>query len=249
MSIFQTSFYQKQTKKLMATFGSIFNDMEIVRENKSWRVPIGYGTRSHWIHRIEKGVLTPEGQVQIQTVVPRLSYELKGATRDASRTENRLNRIQKEVYLDSSDLPVRKMSLAPVPWNFEFVLGVYATNMDDLLAIIEQITAYFNPSITVSIQQSETLDIDTDVSIDLQPSWVIEDSSEQGFETSRVINTELTFIVKSFIYGPVREQRVILKSIIESIDFNTGALIQTITAEPLPGLPYDKDRSTVVIEE
>ena len=249
MSIFQTSFYQKQTKKIIATFGSIFNDLEIVRENKSWRVPINYGTRSHWIHRIEKGVLTPDGQVQIQTVVPRLSYELKGATRDMTRAENRLNRVQKDVYLDASELPVRKMSLSPVPWNFEFSLAIYATHMDDLLAIIEQITAYFNPSVIVGIRQSESLDIDTDVSIDLQPSWTIDDSSEQGFETSRVINAELTFVVKSFIYGPVKEQRVILKSIVESVNFDTGALIQTITAEPIPGLPYDKNRSTVVIEE
>ena len=249
MSIFENSFYQKQIRRIISIFGSIFNDMEITRENKTWRVPINFGTRSQWIHRIEKGVLTPDGSTQIQTVVPRLSYELKGATRDMSRAENRLNQIKRDVYLDIGDLPVRKMSLSPVPWNFEFSLSIYANHMDDLLAIIEQITAYFNPSIIVGVKQSETLDIDTDVSIDLQGSWVIEDTASEAFETSRMITTDMTFVVKSYVYGLVKEQRVILKSIVDYVNFDTGALIQTITAEPLPGLPYDKNRSTVVIEE
>lgn len=250
MSIFETSFYQKQGRSLIATFGSIFNDLEIVRQNKKFRVPIGYGTRAAWIHRFQQGVLTPEGQVQLETVVPRMSYTLKSMARDPTRTLNRLNREQLEVTTTyAEDLPIRKMAFEPVPWNYDFELSIYTNNMDDMLAITEQIQAYFNPSITVRLLVSSALGIEKDVAIDMQPNVVLDDNSENGCDEPRIITTDMSFTAKSWIYGPIKEQKVIIKSIVETFDFNSNGLLQTYTAEPLPGLPYDKNRSTVVIEE
>jgi hypothetical protein len=127
-------------------------------------------------------------------------------------------------------------------------LSVYCKNTDDLLAIIEQIAVYFNPSVTVRLTLSEELGIEKDVAIDFDGQIPFNDNSEEGFGEVRIITADMNFIMKGWLYGPVKEQKVILTSIVD-VDSFLDEHYQTYTAVAPIDEPFVKERGIVSIIE
>ena len=147
-----THFYYKLLRKYVIVFGTLFNDISIIRtekdsskEIKRWKVPIVYGPKDHFVTRLESD---PDVLREMQNILPRMSFEIPatGIQYDASRKQNALLRVAK------GDNASRASSqYMGVPYNITFELNVYSKTIDDGNHIAEQIMPYFNPDFTLSM--------------------------------------------------------------------------------------------------
>jgi hypothetical protein len=54
--MFENHFYNESTRRMVSVFGSIFNDMEVVKKDGSGKilqkikVPLGYAPRTRFLH-------------------------------------------------------------------------------------------------------------------------------------------------------------------------------------------------------
>ena len=80
--IFGNHFYHRITRKIVVAFGSLFNEIQLVRYNKAGTtelervlVPIVYAQKEKFYSRI-KG--DPNLLKSIQVTLPRMSFEISG---------------------------------------------------------------------------------------------------------------------------------------------------------------------------
>ncbi len=194
-------YYNKTIKKTVAIFGTLFNDIKIVRpaENGSGvgtvRVPLTYAPIERYLSRINaKG---PNDAISIK--LPRMSFEITNMSLD---TESKLNRMNRTVQQDA-DGNAYKIWQA-VPYILNFSLSIISRGHDEAMQIVEQILPYFNPTYSLTAKGLEGPDSLTDIPISLT-SVNKEDSYEGDYENSRrtVIYT-LDFDVRvKFISAPI----------------------------------------------
>lgn len=248
---FERSHYSHGTiRKLSLAFGTVFNGLKIHRKDdadgKIYSVPISYGPKSHWYHRLEDG---PENQTSIP--VPRIGYALTGASYDSTRAVNRLNQLRHdEVISDTKGDRVRSVSLMQQPWKFNFDLSIYSKNMEDILQITEQFLPFFSPTVNLKILEIPELDHWSDIQISLNSPMNLSDTYEEGFSSRRTITSDFSFTATGWLYLPVKKQKVILK-VINDIDnplSNYRYDLETLTVQANPGELSNQDNSTVTVE-
>ena len=95
-------FYHETMRKVVVAFGTIFNNINIVRTNssgevtQSMKVPLAYGPKQKFLTRLrEDASLTKK----VALTLPRIGFEISGISYDASR---KLNSIQKLKKVNSS---------------------------------------------------------------------------------------------------------------------------------------------------
>jgi len=209
--MFGTHFYHKITRKYVVLFGTMFNNITLIRANTDTgseiervKVPIVYGPKEKYISRLRSD---PDLQKQIQIRLPRLSFELTGISYDAARKQNSMLKVAKGNTGTSA-----KSSYMSVPYDLNFELTLYARNIDDGTQVIEQIMPYFNPDYTVTINPVTSLNVLKDIPIILNTvSNNIE--YEGNFDSVRFVMWTLTFTMKAHYYGPVTNPKIIRKVI------------------------------------
>jgi hypothetical protein len=209
--MFGTHFYHKLTRKYVVLFGTMFNNITLVKTNKDtgaeierMKVPITYAPKEKYVSRLRAD---PDLQRQIQTRLPRLSFELTGIAYDATRKQNSLLKMAKGNSSTSA-----KSSYMAVPYDLTFELNLYARNIDDGTQIIEQILPYFNPDYTATIDPVSSLGVLKDVPIIL--NTVTNNIEHEGnFDAVRFVTWTLTFTMKAHFYGPVTNPKIIRKVI------------------------------------
>ena len=201
-------FYHETTRKVVVAFGTVFNDIHLVRKDnsgditQSMKVPLAYGPKQKFLSRIrEDADLTK----QVAVTLPRIGFEIQGLTYDPSRKLNRVQQFKKIKSGKSKQLDTQYM---PVPYNIEFQLYVMAKQSDDALQIVEQILPYFQPDYTVTINDNTDMGIKRDVPIILS-SVSYEDTYEGDFAERQTIIYTLTFTAKFYLYGPVTSSKAI----------------------------------------
>ena len=97
-----------------------------------------------------------------------------------------------------------------MPYDVSFELGIYTSNSDDGLQIIEQILPYFQPDYTVTMIESSTMDTKRDIPFILE-STSYSDSYAGDLTTSRRIEYTLSFTAKIYLYGPISTSAIIKK--------------------------------------
>lgn len=206
-----TPFYYKLIRKYVILFGTLFNQIILVRRHKDTgieiervKIPILYGPKEKYITRLTSD---PNLERETQITLPRMSFEITGFNYDASRKQNSLLRVAK------GDTASRVSSqYMNVPWDIQFELNIYTRYVDDGTQIIEQILPYFNPDYTVSINPVNELGFIKDIPVILN-SVSNSISYEGNFNSIRVINWTLTFTMKGYFYGPITTPKIIRKSI------------------------------------
>lgn len=209
--MFGTHFYHRITRKYVVLFGTMFNNITLVRTNTDTgneiervKVPIVYGPKEKYISRLRSD---PDLQKQIQVRLPRLSFELTGISYDAARKQNSMLKVAKGNSGTSA-----KSSYMSVPYDLNFELTLYARNIDDGTQVIEQIMPYFNPDYTVTINPVTSLNVLKDIPIILNTvSNNIE--YEGNFDNVRFVMWTLSFTMKAHYYGPVTNPKIIRKVI------------------------------------
>jgi len=201
-------FYHETIRKVVVAFGSMFNDIHLVRKDndgtitQSMKVPLAYGPRQKFLARLrEDADLTK----QVAVTLPRIGFEIAGVSYDPTRKLNRVQKFKKVKGAKSQQLDTQYM---PVPYNIDFSLYVMAKQSDDALQIVEQILPYFQPDYTVTINDMTDMGIKRDVPLILN-SVSYEDSYEGEFAARRAIIYTMVFTAKFYLYGPVSSTRVI----------------------------------------
>lgn len=196
-------------RKYVILFGTVFNDIYIVRTNNSGekvqtlKVPLSYGPKEKYLARLEGN---PTLSNQVAAVVPRITFEMTSFQYDSARKLNTLNRVSKQSTTSSDD--VIKYQYYPVPWNINFQMSILVKNAEDGTRIIEQILPYFTPDWTASVNLVPEVDGPRDIPIILDDISV-EDTYEGAFDQRRAIIWTLNFTMKAWLYGPTKKAGLI----------------------------------------
>ena len=201
-------FYHETIRKLVIAFGSLFNNIVLVRKNNSgvitqtMKVPLAYGPKQKFLARLRQD---PNLDNKVSITLPRISFEIGALTYDPTR---KLNRVQKFKKTKSGSNKQLDSQFMPVPYNITFTLSVMSKNSDDSLQIVEQILPYFQPDYTITLKDNVDMDTSRDVPVILN-NISYEDSYEGDFASRRAIIYTLDFTLKFYLYGPVTSSNVI----------------------------------------
>ena len=201
-------FYHETIRNIVVAFGTLFNDIQLVRKDNSgtitqtMKVPLAYGPREKFLVRLrEDADLTK----QVAITLPRIGFEIKNLAYDSARKMSRVQRFKKVKGANTKQLDTQYM---PVPYNLEFELYVMAKQSDDALQIVEQILPYFQPDYALTINDMADMGITRDIPIVLG-NIGYEDSYDGEFTTRRALVYTLSFTTKFYLYGPVTSAKVI----------------------------------------
>lgn len=206
-----TYFYHSLTRTSVIIFGSLFDNIYIVRKDKTtdieierFKVPIIFSPKEKYVTRLFSD---PDLMRANQITLPRMSFDITNFGYDPKRKQNSLLKIAKE------DTPYQVTSqYVGVPYDLTFELDIYARNIDDGTHIVEQILPYFSPEYTLTAETIPSLGFRKDIPIILEN--VVHHVNYEGDRDSvRYVNWTLTFSMKMFYYGPVSNPKIIRKVI------------------------------------
>jgi len=201
-------FYNQTLKKSVAVFGTIFNNLKVVRKGTSeTRVPLAYGPKSKFLARIRQDSSLEDDKLAIK--LPRMSFEITSIERDSTLALNKTN--VKFFNKPGDSVSNRDVLRQSVPYNLGMQLNILAKTQDEALQIFEQILPTFVPEYTVAIRDMDGPGNSADVPITLTGTS-FEDDFEGDFTTRRTIIYTLDFEMKVRFTG-----RVVSKPIIRTI--------------------------------
>jgi hypothetical protein len=203
-------FYHETVRNIIVGFGTLFNDIHVVRKNnsgvvtQSMKVPLAYGPKQKWLARLDQDAGLDS---KVAITLPRMGFEIQNLTYDPARKLNRVQKFKK-VKTSASDSNKLDTQFMPVPYNLNIQLYVMAKNSDDALQMVEQILPYFQPDYTLTIKDMPEMGVARDIPIVLN-SINYEDSYQGDYAERRAIMYTLDFTTKFYLYGPVTSSKVI----------------------------------------
>lgn len=232
--MFGDHFYHATMRKSVAIFGTLFNNLKVLRKAADGsvlnqvRVPLAYGPKQKFLARLdqETGFDAP-----MAIKLPRMAFDITGLTIDSVQKGQKRNKIVEE---HASDVGKKKTIQHHTAYNIEMSLYIMAKNQDDGLQIVEQILPYFVPEYNVSISPVTGFNHKQDVSVVLN-GVSIDDQYEGDFVERRVLIYQLDFSMKMKFYGPTANQAIIREinidfhdkdvttKMFEEMDFTVGA--------------------------
>lgn len=220
--MFGGHFYNQRIRKAVAVFGSMFNDINIIRKNSSGnvisqtKVPLSYGPKRDFLARIDQANQS-ENERQVAIKLPRMSFEIVAMAYDPVRQLPKLNACPKT----ADDATSKKKLYVPVPYTISFQLSIYAKSQDDALQVVEQILPYFTPQYTLTLNPLDNFsDVKEDTPITLL-GVTFSDDYEAALEARRTIIYTLDFDMKINLYKDVSVQMpVITEYEIDAVNLN-----------------------------
>lgn len=215
-----TTFYHGTIRKIVTAFGTLFNNIYIERVDgatiKKIKIPLIYSGKEKFIYRLNFNT----DKTQVQTILPRIGFNIISFTYDSERKKNSINRRYKEQVNTDNDVSFQ-YRYEDVPYNIEFELNIYARNMDDGLQIIEQILPFFTPEFTITIKPKilNTSNEKIDIPIVLNTITPSETYDGTFKDDTRLLTWDLAFTAKTFLYGPVKQAGLIKDININFFDF------------------------------
>lgn len=215
MAIYNTHFYHGLIKKYTTIMGSLLDGIDVVRfkpdgsEDHRVRVPVTYSKKEKWVQKIIADKTMTDRQPAI--TLPRMAFEMSSLQ---YAPERKLSSKNYFAFPVSTDNQQKYKIMQPVPYDFVFDCYAIAKTQEDMLQIIEQIAPFFTPDYTVEIKGISNPEVKYDIPITLlgiEPN----DNAEGGFEERRLIIWSFQFVLKGFLFGPVRERNVIKEIIVD----------------------------------
>lgn len=207
--MFQT-FYHKSIRNLVVAFGSLFNNIYIIREDSTdtevsrIKVPLGYGPKEKYLRFALEKNSQDLSKARAAYTLPRLAFEMTSINYDTMRKINTLVKHSGPLTEESVTAVERFVG---VPYNIEFSLYVMTRNSEDGLQIIEQILPFFTPEFNVTVKMN-SLNKKVDVPINITSVSMVEDY-EGEMDQRRSITHTLTFSAKTYIFGPEKTYNLI----------------------------------------
>lgn len=223
-------------RKYVIIFGTLFNNIYITRNNsqgnpvQTLKVPLTYAPKEKMLARIQSD---PDLENPIAITLPHMAFEINNYQYDPTR---KLPTVNKH-HLPLSDGRT-KYVYQPVPYDIIFNLYIMVKNANDGTKIVEQILPYFTPEFTVTANILPEMGKTLDIPIVLNDTSV-QDIYEGNFDTRRSLVWVLTFTMKGYLYGPIRQSSLIhfantgfiLSN--DPLNANTASpRVATVTAQP-----------------
>lgn len=208
-------YYHGIIKKYVVTFASIFDNILFQRDDNSiFKVPVVFTQKEKFVAYFQE---RPDlNKAAIESIQPKIAFELNGFNFDPDRNTNPMNRIA------SNSLSDTKFMWNRVPYDFMFSLYIATRSLEDAYKLMERILPLFNPSINLTINEMEDWGMNTDIQVVLN-SQSIQVDVEGSFDSRRNIISQVDFTLKGYLYGPTREQERIREHVgkISWIDWET----------------------------
>lgn len=207
-----TPFYNRIIRKMVVAFGTLFNDISLIRYNNDMstqferiKVPISYGPKEKFITRINSD---PDLTKSIAIGIPRMSFELTGINYDSARKQVT---TLKSFGASSTPGQVKTQNIG-VPYDFNFTLSIYVRNVEDGTQIVEQILPYFTPDYIMTLNLVDGVtETSKDIPFILNSVDTMVDY-EGDFTTTRLIIWTLDFTAKGFFFGPISDSKIIMNT-------------------------------------
>jgi hypothetical protein len=193
-------------RKYVIIFGTLFNNIYITRNSskgaptKTIKVPLTYAPKEKMLARVNAD---PDLDKAIAITLPHMSFEINNYQYAPDR---KLTTIGKH-YKNQTD-GTTKYVYQPVPYDIVFNLYIMVKNANDGTKIVEQILPYFTPEFTVTANILPEMGKTLDIPIVLNDTSV-QDIYDGNFETRRSLVWVLTFTMKGYLYGPIRQSSLI----------------------------------------
>ena len=241
--MFGGHFYHSKTKKAVALFGRLFNNIYVIRKNSSGRVisqvkvPLSYAPKNKFLERVrENPNLTEDTKVAIK--LPRMSFEITSIAYDATRQLAKVGNFT--TTSSTGTVNKRQKFFNPVPYSINFQLNAYAKSQDDALQIVEQILPTFNPQYAITIKpfSTEFPSFKEDIPVIIQ-GVSFSDDFEGAMEQRRTIIYSLDFEMKLSYHGPISDNSIIRQADAKIFDIKAGLNdsdigMETIRVTPNP---------------
>jgi hypothetical protein len=236
--MFENHFYNESTRRMVSVFGSIFNDMEVVKKDSAGKiiqkikVPLGYAPRTKVLARLTEQTSDPKMAMKL----PRMSFEISSMEYDANARVSKHKNYTKVIVGDS--LQLNKLG-APAVYKVGFELNILASTQDEGLQMLEQILPMFQPEYTVTIKDIPAMDITTDTPIILE-SVTLNDDYEGDLVTRRAIIYTLSFSTRIRYYRGLGKSKQILYTDVdysENVDPTTHKF-ETQSVDGTTAAPY-----------
>jgi len=225
-----TTFYHGTIRKYVASFGTLFNNINVQHIDasgnvaKTIKVPLSFSPKQRWYTKLNQeqtfiaeraDTSNPEGNVYaVGNVLPRMGFNIVSYTYDSTRKTNTLH--QHINYTDEDEL---NWSYQRVPYTFGFELYVASKKYDDYLQIIEQVLPFFTPEFSIAVDEIPELDLTSDINIvftGLSP----EIEYEGPKDSDQRIEATLSFDLKGYMYKPVTSQQTVISQEINLYSWN-----------------------------
>lgn len=210
--MFNNIYYHQTIRKCVAVFGSLFNNISIVRrdengvEIKRLLVPIAYGPRERYLGRT---IENPELNRDYAIDLPRVCFEISSIRYDGTR---KLNTMHKNIKKEGAETGDVRRVFTPVSYLLGVDLHIMAKFIDDANQILEQILPFFTPDYTVTVNSIPELELLDDMPIVLNGVSMQDNYESDWMERRNVIYT-LNYEVKTLFYGPVKDDKIVTKAI------------------------------------
>ncbi len=208
--MFENHFYNESTRRMVSVFGSLFNDIKVVKKDSAdnvlqlIKVPLAYGPRQKFLARLAEKSRDPKMALKL----PRLSFEISSMAYDGA---SKINRNRTFAHVMPGDPKNRKSLGAPAVYKVGFELSILSKTQDDALQIMEQILPMFQPDYTVTIKDIPSMDLTSDVPIVLT-NVEMNDEYEGDLVERRAVIYTLSFETRIRYYMGLQERGIIDKT-------------------------------------
>ena len=130
-----TYFYNKRVRTSVSIFGSLFNDIHVLRTDSNGKVlsqvkvPLSYAPKRSFLERLEEMSQGEEAERRVAIKLPRMSFEIIGINYDPQRQLPKMNTF------NAAPIGERKDLYTGVPYILSFQLAVYAKSQDDVYGV------------------------------------------------------------------------------------------------------------------
>jgi hypothetical protein len=207
--MFSGHFYNEHTRRAVAVFGTLFNNLTVVKRDGSGnalqqiKVPLSYGPRQKFLARIRQEEQLNDPRLAIK--LPRMSFEITGLEYDETTRLTRGTRLN----VPGTSTTSRKTMFYPSTYRLSFELSIMAKHTDDALQILEQILPFFQPEYSVTVNEVDN-NFQSDMPFVLT-GVSLNDDYEGDFETRRSLIYTLTFDTRIKYYGGLSDSGAIIR--------------------------------------
>ena len=206
--MFAQYFYHGLIRKYVSYFGSLFDNIYVKRTDTAGapesiiKVPITYSKKEKFLARL---IADPNTDRPASAILPHISFEFNFMRYDPDR---KLKTISFLVQRNDFNGDVVRVLYNPVPYDIYFRACIHVKYTEDATQILEQILPYFTPSWTSTLELIPEMGIQLDIPVVLVDTDMF-DTYDGDFMERRDLTYQLSFIVKGYFYGPVRDKAVI----------------------------------------
>lgn len=206
--MFGQSFYHGTIRKYVILFGTLFNDIRIQKTDadgvveETIKIPLSYSPKEKMLARLNQD---PNLDRKFSIQLPRMGFEMTSMVYSPTR---KLATTNRRVY--PNEITKNKLDYIynPVPYDITFSLFIMVKNAEDGTRILEQILPFFTPEWTASVNIVPEMDIVLDIPVILL-NVTPQDTYEGSFTDRRALIWTLDFMLKGYVFGPVKRSGII----------------------------------------